>query len=173
MTILLVSKNRQGQCQTVKINPHPVFWILDRVLDLINAPTPQFQLNLSDWLGEVKREPQVLRQDAPQFHREQRPHVSTSQPNQDKNINTLFGNANFDRLPQDCWQGPALDGSIWIYERAAEDGATMLVRHNPINPDEAVKNFPITKERLLLESNLTTFALLIWTLSNIDDTDLY
>jgi len=94
-------------------------------------------------------------------------------PSQDKNLKTLFGNANFDGLSQDCWQGPALDGSIWIYERAAEDGATMLARHNPINPEEAVKSFPITKARLLQESNLTTFALMIWTLSGIDDSDLY
>lgn len=94
-------------------------------------------------------------------------------PFQDHNLKTLFSNANFDGLTQDCWQGPGTDGSVWIYERAAEDGATLLVRHNPINPDSALEYSKITKKQLLQESNLTTFALMIWTLSEIDDEALY
>jgi hypothetical protein len=92
---------------------------------------------------------------------------------QDKNLKTHFGNANFDGLGQDCWQGAGLDGSIWVYERAAEDGYTLIARNNPINPQSAVDHSTISKKQLLQESNLTIFALMIWTLSDIDDESIY
>lgn len=94
-------------------------------------------------------------------------------PIQDKILKTLWENADFDGLPEECWQPASLDGSRWTYESAWEDGRTMISRTNPINPDIAIEHSPISKQQLLKESNLTTFALMIWTLSGIDEDSIY
>lgn len=93
-------------------------------------------------------------------------------PPQNENLKTLFQKADFDGLPQDCWQTGSLDGSLWIYERAAEDGWTLIVRHNPIDP-QVEEQSPVSKRQLVKESNLTTFALMIWTLSGLDESSIY
>ncbi len=96
-------------------------------------------------------------------------------PSQTKNLQDFFQSTSIANMPQSCWQPEAMDGSTWIFEFAAEvpDRSTLLIRQNPIYPLAALEGSTITKERLLQESALTTFALLIWTLSGIDDVPPY
>ena len=96
-------------------------------------------------------------------------------PSQTTNLQEYFHGTRITDLPQSCWQPESLDGSTWIFEFAAEvpDRSILLVRRNPIYPLGALKGSTISRERLLQESALTTFALLIWTLSGIDDVPPY
>ena len=92
-------------------------------------------------------------------------------PGQTRILQGFFEDTSIADLPQSCWQPEALDGSTWIFEFASEedDRSTLLVRRNPIYPLSALEGSTISKERLLQESALTTFALMIWTLSGIDE----
>ena len=90
--------------------------------------------------------------------------LKTSQENLLKNI---YRHSPIDELPQDYWTPAALDGSGWIYEVAAGDSSILLTRRNPIKP--FLEGTKISPARLSLELQLTTFSLMLWTLSDIDE----
>ena len=98
-------------------------------------------------------------------------------PSQTQNLQDFFfQRTRITDLPQGCWQPESLDGSTWIFEFPSEvpDRSTLLMRRNPIHPPlAALEASTISKERLLQESALTSFALMIWTLSGIDDVPPY
>ena len=90
---------------------------------------------------------------------------------QRKLLQTTYGHSPMQDLPQPFWQPEALDGSRWIYEVAAEGGGSILIaRRNPIDPGKACIDFTkIKPERLAKELQLTSFALMLWMLSGIDE----
>lgn len=72
--------------------------------------------------------------------------------------------------PED-WQPETLDGSTWIYEFVSRENSIILVRKNPI--DARLGNLPIPQEKLLKELTLTSMALMIWSVANLENEDLY
>ena len=88
-------------------------------------------------------------------------------PSQEKLLKTIYAHSSLQELPQAYWTPEALDGSQWIYEAAAKDGSILIARRNPINP--TLNGTKIQTQRLLHELQLTTFALMLWTLSEIDE----
>jgi hypothetical protein len=90
---------------------------------------------------------------------------------QRKLLQTTYGQSPMQDLPQPFWQPEALDGSRWIYEVAAEGGGSILIaRRNPIDPRKACIDFSkIRPERLAKELQLTSFTLLLWALSGVDE----
>ncbi|MBU4461173.1 MAG: hypothetical protein KJ579_11435, partial [Verrucomicrobia bacterium] len=93
---------------------------------------------------------------------------------------TILGQADVGNLPSECWQRPGLDGSAWIYEFAAEGGSTLLRRRSPIATKDYLDSLArmdmldqVDILRLAREMNLTTFAMMIWTLSGLDSEELY
>ena len=72
--------------------------------------------------------------------------------------------------PKD-WQQETLDGSTWIYEFASRGKSIVLVRRNPI--EAKVGDLKIPRKRMLKESALTSMALMIWTMGNLENEELY
>jgi hypothetical protein len=70
-------------------------------------------------------------------------------------------------LPQKDWVMEGLDGSEWIYEAAAGDGSILIARRNPVTP--ILEGTEVDRQRLSKELQLTTFSLMLWTLSGIDE----
>jgi len=88
-------------------------------------------------------------------------------PSQEGFLKTLYGLSPLQDLPQTDWTHESLDGSQWIYEAAAEDGSILIARCNPVDP--LLKCAQVKHQRLLRESQLTQFALMLWGLSGIDE----
>lgn len=82
-------------------------------------------------------------------------------------LKEIYRHSPLQDLPQADWAGDGLDGSDWIYEASAEDRSTLIARWSPINP--VLKGTGIDRQRLSKELQLTTFSLMLWVLSGIDD----
>lgn len=88
-------------------------------------------------------------------------------PTQEGLLKEIYEHSPLQELPQTDWTAEGLDGSDWIYEAAAEKGSIRIARWSPINP--VVEGTKIDPKRLSKELQLTTFALMLWTLSGIDE----
>ncbi|WP_411846756.1 hypothetical protein AAFN60_04145 [Roseibacillus persicicus] len=88
-------------------------------------------------------------------------------PSQERLLTSIYSNAPLQSLPQAYWTPEALDGSRWMYEAAAEDGSIIIVRRNPIDP--SLEGVSVEKDRLSHELQLTSFAMMLWTLSGVDE----
>jgi hypothetical protein len=89
---------------------------------------------------------------------------------QQKLLKSLYSKASLDALPQDFWQPQALDGSTWIYESTTLEGSILIARRNPIDPNEDCLQYTkIKPSRLSKELQLTSFTLMLWMLSGIDE----
>ncbi|BDS05356.1 hypothetical protein NT6N_03960 [Oceaniferula spumae] len=89
---------------------------------------------------------------------------------QQKLLKILYSNAPLEIMPQDFWQPQGLDGSTWIYESAAEGGSILVARRNPVDPSVVcIADTGIKPGRLSKELQLTSFALMLRTLSGIDE----
>ena len=86
---------------------------------------------------------------------------------QEKLLKAIYRHSPIQDLPQDYWSPQTLDGSMWIYEASGGDGSTLLTRRNPI--DLFLEGSNIKSARLARELQLTTFSLMLWTLSDIDE----
>jgi len=88
-------------------------------------------------------------------------------PSQELLLKEIYQHSPVEDLPQADWSGGGLDGSNWIYEAAAGDESILIARWSPINP--GVEGTEIDRQRLSKELQLTTFSLMLWTLSGIDE----
>ena len=88
-------------------------------------------------------------------------------PSQEELLKTIYAHAPLQELPQAYWTHASLDGSQWIYEAAAKSGSILIARRNPINP--LLEGTKIDPKRLSHELRLTAFAMMLWTLSGIDE----
>jgi hypothetical protein len=82
-------------------------------------------------------------------------------------LKEMFTNSPFQDLPQEDWQSPGLDGSEWIYESAASDAEILITRVNPVDP--VLEGAKIAPKRLSKELQLTSFTMMLWLLSGIDE----
>lgn len=85
---------------------------------------------------------------------------------QTRSLKSIYTLAPIHTLPQETWQSDKMDGSVWVFEAASGKKAMLLVRMNPIDPEIASNPIPAT--RLAKELQLSTFALNLWVLANID-----
>jgi len=91
-------------------------------------------------------------------------------PNQVDLLRSVYHSADISKLPQLDWQEAVLDGSRWIYEVAVHDESIILERNNPVNLNEITfESFKVSLMRKERESNLTSFALMLWLLSGLDE----
>lgn len=97
----------------------------------------------------------------------------TLKPAQTTNLKKMLEPVEYHRLPQRCWQPDMLDGSTWIYEVVSDDHSLVFVRRTPVQFGDVIEHVDISKQRLLAEMNLTRFAVMLWMLTDIDDTDIY
>jgi len=88
-------------------------------------------------------------------------------PGQTRLLKTLYARAPIHELPQPYWTELGLDGSDWTYEVASDDGLIIIARRNPVYP--TLEGTKLEPERLLHEMQVTSFALMLWALSGIDD----
>lgn len=94
-------------------------------------------------------------------------------PSQKRFLKTVYGKSPLADLTQksplyhDDEINSMLDGSLWIYEVAGSKKSIVIVRHNPIDPQLEGKK--IAPNKLVPELQLTTFAMLLWGLSGIDE----
>jgi hypothetical protein len=86
---------------------------------------------------------------------------------QEKHLQAMFTHSPLQDLPQEDWQLPGLDGSEWIYEAAAGDAEIMITRVNPVDP--VFEGEKIAPSRLAKELQLTSFTMMLWMLSGIDE----
>lgn len=86
-------------------------------------------------------------------------------------LKSLYSKAPLDILPQAYWQPQGLDGSTWVYESAvARKGTILVARRSPIDPSKASLEYTnIKSDRLAKELQLTSFALMLWMLSGVDE----
>lgn len=88
---------------------------------------------------------------------------------QERLLKHTYHHSPVDELPQPFWQPDSLDGSVWIYELAAQKGSILIARQDPIAPNEIFDNLIVDPKRLAREMQLTTFTLMLWALSGIDE----
>ena len=90
-------------------------------------------------------------------------------PAQNRLLWTIYNETGFSLLPQLCFTAKeVLDGSEWIYEEADKDGSILLSRRNPVHlPLDKEKE--VVVDRLACEMRLTTLAMMLWTLSGVDE----
>ena len=88
-------------------------------------------------------------------------------PSQEGLLKEIYQHSPLQDLPQVDWTGKGLDGSDWIYEAAAGEGSVLIARWSPIDP--VLEGQKIDRKRLSKELQLTTFSLMLWTLSGIDE----
>lgn len=88
-------------------------------------------------------------------------------PAQDKLLKELYWNSPAQELPQPYWTHEALDGSKWIYEVMTDEGWILIARRNPINP--VLDGLNEDRARISKELQLTSFALMLWMISGIDE----
>ena len=90
------------------------------------------------------------------------------QPAQDRLLKSLYANAPIQALPQAPWTTDDVIGSLWIYEVATKDKSVLVVRRNPVNP--ILQGSTVSPARIKSELQLTTFGVVLWTLSGVDVT---
>jgi hypothetical protein len=79
----------------------------------------------------------------------------------------IYQHSSLQDLPQKDWVMGGLDGSKWIYEAAAGDRSILVARWSPIHP--TLEETEVDRQRLSKELQLTTFSLMLWALSGIDE----
>lgn len=86
-------------------------------------------------------------------------------------LKTLNTKADIFEMPKHDWQEGVLDGSLWIYESASDQKrGFVLSRRSPFDP--VLEAGVISKERLLQETRLNAFALVMWTIAGLNE-ELY
>lgn len=85
---------------------------------------------------------------------------------QTKSLKSIYTLSPINSLPKEAWQSEQMDGSVWVFEAASGKRSMLLARMNPIEPE--IESHPIPAPRLAKEMQLSSFALSLWVLANID-----